>query len=215
MIAAAVVADPGLPGELRPGQRPSQVDLVGLVPHGERHVDERPGVGVGGGVVDEDVAGPVALDAGVDDRLAVLGPARCGPEARRRWDRARAAASSSASGLRAVMRTLPPDSANALAIPFPMPFDPPVTMAALPSSRRSIPHPFGSTRPTRSRCLPSLAGTLIEARGSDHRRRHDRHTVTTTLNLRSKVEAVADRVGRQRPVKVGVRFSTNARAASR
>src|SRR4249919_885906 len=49
-----------------------------------------------------------------------------------------AAAASSTSGLRAVMSTWAPASANALAMPLPIPFEPPVTIAALPSSRSSI-----------------------------------------------------------------------------
>src|SRR3954447_11229914 len=48
------------------------------------------------------------------------------------------AVASSTSGLRAVMSTWAPASANALAMPLPMPFEPPVTMAALPSRRSSM-----------------------------------------------------------------------------
>src|SRR5687768_11890393 len=57
-----------------------------------------------------------------------------------------AAAASSTSALRAVMSTLAPASTNALAMPLPIPFDPPVTMAVLPSSRSSIDGPYRSLR---------------------------------------------------------------------
>ena len=49
-----------------------------------------------------------------------------------------AAASSHASGLREQISTWAPASANAVAMPLPMPFEPPVTMAVLPSKRRSM-----------------------------------------------------------------------------
>ena len=53
---------------------------------------------------------------------------------------------SRSSALRAQMTTSQPDSANSLAIALPIPRLPPVTMAVLPSSSRSI----SRTLPTRS-----------------------------------------------------------------
>ena len=130
---------PLLPCDLRPRQRTAEVHLDGLVPRRERRVDQRPGVRVRRRVVDQHVAAAVALDALGDDPLAVLRLGRCARRSTRRSGPARRRRLSSTSALRAVISTFAPASANALAMPLPMPFEPPVTTAALPSMRSSMP----------------------------------------------------------------------------
>ena len=69
---AAPLPHPPPPRKLAPHQRGGEVDGHGLVPRGQVGVDDRPDVGVGGGVVDQDVDGAEAGHGGFDRGLGVL-----------------------------------------------------------------------------------------------------------------------------------------------
>src|SRR5581483_3516693 len=75
---AAVLLHVAAVGELGPHQQAAQVDLEGLVVAGQVDVDGLAEVRVGGGVVDEDVEGPEALERGVDRGLGLVGLAGVG-----------------------------------------------------------------------------------------------------------------------------------------
>ena len=78
---AAVVLHPGLPRGLGPYERSAEVDLERLVVAAEVDVDARPEVGVGRGVVDEDVeATGRCIDGGLDAGLGLVGVAGVGGE---------------------------------------------------------------------------------------------------------------------------------------
>ena len=71
---------PGPPGELGPHEDTSEVHLEHLVPLAELDVDDRAEVGVGRGVVHEDVDAAELLDGGGDTRCGLVGLARVGRE---------------------------------------------------------------------------------------------------------------------------------------
>ena len=118
---------------------------MGLVEARQVDVDHRPEVGVGRGVVDQDVHLAEALDGRCDaggGRLGVPGVrgehVQLAPVPPSRME---SAAASSASCLRDDSITSAPEAENSAAISRPIPRDAPVTSATLPSSRSSMAAP--------------------------------------------------------------------------
>ena len=90
----APIGHAGAPGGLGPVEVAGLVDPDRLFGAGRVQIDDRPVVGVGGGVVDQDVDGPEPVDGGGHARLGLLGvpgvghmPGHLsGPLSRRRLD---------------------------------------------------------------------------------------------------------------------------------
>ena len=77
---AAAVLHVFCPRQLRQEQRGGHVDLERLLPAGEIDIDGRPGVGVGPGVVDQDVEPAEGIERGVDAGLRLRRVADVGGE---------------------------------------------------------------------------------------------------------------------------------------
>jgi len=73
-----VLLHPPLVGELAPHEESPQVDLEGLVEARQVDVDGLAEVGIGGGVVHQDVETPEALEGGIDRGFRLLGLAGIG-----------------------------------------------------------------------------------------------------------------------------------------
>ena len=136
---ARLVAHRLLPRGLAPEQRAAQVDLERLVEPSLVDAQRRPVVGIGRGVVDEDVEAAESFDRCRNARLGRVDVAGVCSKHSGVAGRSLTAAISNWSCLRELSMTLAPASAIEPAIARPIPFDAPVTSATLPSSEICMP----------------------------------------------------------------------------
>ena len=86
------------------------------------------------GIVHEHVEPAVTVDGGLDGALDLFGKPRVGGDGERSVGPRRACARSRSAAFRPVIMTRAPCDTSASAMAKPMPFDPPVINATLPSS---------------------------------------------------------------------------------